>query len=115
MFFWERRIVLLRVLVLLWCMLLIVAVPAWAGEAPEGERIFSANCSACHIGGNNVIISQKTLRKEALEKYGMNSLDAIKHQVYKGKSAMPAFGGRLSNEEIEAVAQYVLKQSEAGW
>lgn len=88
--------------------------PAWA-ESLNGEQLFNANCSACHIGGNNVIISHKTLRKEALEKYEMKSLEAIRHQVINGKNAMPAFGGRLSEDEIEAIATYVLGQAETGW
>lgn len=89
-------------------------LPAHA-DAPNGEHLFSANCSACHIGGNNVIISHKTLRKEALEKYEMNSIEAIRYQVINGKNAMPAFGSRLSEEEIEAIANYVLGQAETGW
>jgi cytochrome c6 len=88
--------------------------PVWA-EPPNGEQLFNSNCSACHIGGNNVIISHKTLRKEALEKYEMNSLEAIRHQVINGKNAMPAFGGRLSEEEIAAIANYVLGQAEVDW
>jgi cytochrome c6 len=84
-------------------------------EVPSGEQLFNSNCSACHIGGNNVIISHKTLRKEALEKYEMNSLEAIRHQVINGKNAMPAFGGRLSEEEIDAIATYVLGQAEIDW
>ncbi len=88
--------------------------PALA-DKPDGQQIFNANCSACHIGGNNVIIANKTLRKEALEKYGMNSLAAIKEQVTNGKNAMPAFGGRLQDDEIVAVATYVLGQAEKGW
>ena len=88
--------------------------PALADE-PDGQEIFNANCSACHIGGNNVIIANKTLRKEALEKYEMKSLAAIKNQITNGKNAMPAFGGRLEEDEIEAVATYVLTQAEKGW
>lgn len=88
--------------------------PAWA-VPPNGEQLFNSNCSACHIGGNNVIISHKTLRKEALEKYEMNSLEAIRKQVINGKNAMPAFGGRLSDEEIAAIATYVLGQAEVDW
>jgi cytochrome c6 len=88
--------------------------PALANK-PNGQQIFNANCSACHIGGNNVIISNKTLRKEALERYKINSLAAIKNQVTNGKNAMPAFGGRLQEDEIEAVANYVLTQAEKGW
>ena len=86
-----------------------------AADIENGERIFSANCSACHAGGNNVIIHEKTLKKEALEANGMKSVDAITYQVTNGKNAMPAFGGRLDDSDIEDVANYVLSQSEKGW
>jgi cytochrome c6 len=86
-----------------------------AADIENGERIFSANCSACHAGGNNVIIPEKTLKKEALETNGMNSVSAITYQVTNGKNAMPAFGGRLDDGDIEDVANYVLSQSEKGW
>jgi cytochrome c6 len=90
--------------------------PALAdGDAASGAKIFSANCAACHMGGNNVIMANKTLKKDALEKYKMNSLDAITTQVTNGKNAMPSFKGRLNAQQIEDVATYVLQQSEKGW
>jgi cytochrome c6 len=92
-----------------------LAFPVRAADLANGAKIFNANCSACHIGGNNVIIANKTLKKEALEKYGMNSLEAVKTQVSKGKNAMPAFSGRLSESQIEDVASYILEQSRKGW
>jgi cytochrome c6 len=82
---------------------------------PVGKQVFTNNCSACHVGGGNVLIAEKTLMKEALEKYGMESLAAIQTQVTQGKNAMPSFAKRLSMAEIEAVAGYVLTQAEAGW
>ena len=45
----------------------------------------------------------------------MDSVDAIVYQVTNGKNAMPAFGGRLNDNEIEDAANYVLTQSEKGW
>ena len=92
-----------------------LANPALAGDATNGAKIFSANCAACHAGGNNVVNAVKTLKKDALEKYGMNSLEAITYQVNNGKNAMPAFKGRLTDAQIEDVATYVLSQSEKGW
>lgn len=88
---------------------------AFAADIEHGEQIFTANCSACHAGGNNVIMPEKTLKKEALETYGMNSVGAITNQVTNGKNAMPAFGGRLADNDIEDVANYVLSQSAKGW
>jgi cytochrome c6 len=89
--------------------------PALAADTANGAKIFSANCAACHAGGRNVIMADKTLKKEALEKYNMNSLEAIVYQVTNGKNAMPAFKGRLNNQQIEDVANYVLEKAEKGW
>lgn len=88
---------------------------AYAIDINNGAKIFNANCSACHVGGNNVIISSKTLKKEALEKYGMASAEAIKAQVTNGRNAMPAFRSRLNETQIEDVAAFVLSQAEKGW
>lgn len=89
--------------------------PAMAADIATGAKVFSANCAACHMGGGNVINSAKTLKQGDLEKYAMNSAAAIVQQVTAGKMAMPAFGGRLTEEQIEAVAAYVLDQAEKGW
>jgi cytochrome c6 len=45
----------------------------------------------------------------------MYSADAIMTQVTNGKNAMPAFGGRLSGDDIANVAAYVLSQADKGW
>jgi cytochrome c6 len=86
-----------------------------ASDIETGETVFQANCTACHAGGKNQIIIEKTLEKEVLENNGMYSVKAIVMQVTNGKNAMPAFGGRLSDDEIESVANYVLAQSDKGW
>lgn len=88
---------------------------AQAADLDNGAKIFNANCAACHAGGRNVVNAAKTLQKDALAQFGMNSVDAIKKQVTNGNGAMPAFGGKLSADDIEDVANYVLSKSEAGW
>ena len=77
----------------------------------KGKILFTNNCNVCHKNGENVIIPEKNLKKEALEENGMNSIDAIIYQVLNGKNGMPAFGGRLSQKDIEEIATYVLKES----
>jgi len=94
---------------------LTVVNPVWAGDAGNGAKIFSANCAACHMGGRNVVNAAKTLQKSDLEKYEMYDIVAIKNQIMKGKAAMPAFGTKLSAEEIDDVATYVLSQADKGW
>jgi cytochrome c6 len=91
------------------------ALSPTAAPTNPGQQVFSNTCSACHIGGTNVIVPKKTLTQEALEKYAMDSVDAIKQQVTQGKNAMPAFADRLTPDQIDAVAGYVLEQADAGW
>ncbi len=88
---------------------------AQAADLDNGAKIFNANCAACHAGGRNVVNATKTLQKDALAQFGMNSVAAITKQVTNGNGAMPAFGGKLSADDIEDVANYVLSKSEAGW
>ena len=59
----------------------------------------------------------KTLEKEALESFlaGGRNEAAVAKQVTNGKNAMPAFGGRLSDDDIANVAAYVIKASGDGW
>ena len=81
------------------------------------SQIFSGNCAACHAGGQNVIMPEKTLEQSALEEYldgGFNE-GAVVKQVTNGKNAMPAFGGRLSDDDIKNVATYVITTAKAGW
>ena len=94
-----------------------VATPAFAADVGAGEQIFNANCAACHAGGQNVIMPEKTLEKEALEAYlaGGRNANSVITQVTNGKNAMPAFGGRLSDEDIANVAAYVISTSDSGW
>jgi cytochrome c6 len=61
----------------------IMAAPASAFDAELGKEVFSGNCAACHTGGNNSVMPDKTLKKAALEKYleGGFNLNAIVYQV----------------------------------
>jgi cytochrome c6 len=97
-------------------MLLGFSQPTFAVDLESGAKIFKANCAVCHANGRNSVVAAKTLKKEALEKYGMYSIDAIITQVTMGKNAMPAFASKkLSPDQIENVASYVLAQADAGW
>jgi cytochrome c6 len=68
-----------------------------------------------------------TLFKADLEKYGALTPDALYTIIYSGRGSMPGygqgcepkarctFGPRLADEEVKALAEYVLSQAEAGW
>ncbi len=86
-----------------------------AADTTEGAKVFTSNCAACHLGGRNVIAAAKTLKKDALEANKMDSIEAITTQVQNGKNAMPAFKNRLNDQQIEAVATYVLERANQDW
>ncbi len=80
-----------------------------------GLKVFDDNCSGCHDGGENVIVEEKSLMKEALAENGFNGPEDIKKIVLSGKSIMPSFKESLSEEEIQALAAYVWAQSQKDW
>jgi cytochrome c6 len=77
-----------------------------------GEKLYLLNCAVCHPFGKNVILPEKNLKKESLEATGMNSLFSLSYQIRNGKNGMPAFGDRLTPEEIEKIALYILKAAD---
>ena len=85
--------------------------PTYARSLEKGEILFQRNCSVCHLGGNNIILPEKNLKLETLEANGMNSLSAIVYQITNGKNGMPAFGGRLNEQDVEEIAHYVIEAS----
>merc|ERR1719372_39254 len=84
--------------------------PAMAADLDNGMAVFNGNCAACHAGGNNTVVAEKKIKKEALQTYGKYSVAAITYQVTNGNGAMPAFGEKLGPDDIEDVANYVLSQ-----
>ncbi len=83
--------------------------PVFAADVAAGEQVFNANCAACHAGGQNVIMPEKTLEKEALEQYlaGGRNEKAIISQVTNGKNAMPAYQGLLADRDILDVIAFL--------
>ncbi|HLY85272.1 MAG TPA: c-type cytochrome [Gaiellaceae bacterium] len=71
----------------------------------NGEAIFKANCSSCHtlaaagttgtVGPNLDQLASKL------------TMAIVVHQVTNGGAIMPAFKGKLSTAQIQAVAKYV--------
>ncbi|WP_066347239.1 c-type cytochrome [Geminocystis sp. NIES-3708] len=80
-----------------------------------GKTIFLMNCAGCHPNGSNIIRRGKNLRLKTLQKNGYDSVDAITNIIANGKNNMSAFKDRLTENEINQVAQYVFQQAENNW
>ncbi len=89
--------------------------PALAADTANGANIFSFQCAGCHVNGGNIVRRVKTLKKRALKRNGMDSLEAIASLVANGKNNMSAYKDRLTEQQIEDVSAYVLEQAEKDW
>jgi cytochrome c6 len=92
-----------------------IILPASAVDIANGEQIFSTQCAGCHINGGNIVRRNKTLKKKALNKYKMDSMEAIISIVTNGKNNMSAYKDRLNEQEIQDVSAYVLEQAAKDW
>ena len=81
------------------------AAPAEDDELVLGQDIYARSCGSCHGAGGGGGIGPK-LAGQVAEKYP----DVADHRAVvvdgiSGKN-MPAFGGTLTDEEIDAVVRY---------
>ena len=81
-----------------------VATPSGPAAVAQGERVFaSAGCGACHTladaGATGTVGPSLDSAKP--------SASLVADRVRNGQGAMPSFEGRLTDEQIDAVAAYV--------
>ena len=86
-----------------------------ASEPVAIASLFTKHCAGCHAHGGNVVRRGKTLKQKALKRYGYDNVTRISQIITNGKGVMSSYRDRLSAEEIEAIAQYVLSQAETDW
>lgn len=115
MFECQENLLKQLLIIVLIVLTLTVSRPALAADTANGAKIFSVQCAGCHLNGGNIVRRGKTLKKKALQRNGVDSLDAIASLVANGKNNMPAYNARLSAQQIDNVSAYVLEQAEKGW
>lgn len=69
-----------------------------------GEQVFSANCAACHGEQGQGGAGPELAGGRVVDRYP--AVEDHQAVVVKGRAGMPAWGDRLSDEEIDAVVQY---------
>lgn len=74
------------------------------GDVALGERVFSSNCARCHGSKGGGGMGPKLADGRVVERYP----DPADHRevVVNGRGAMPAWGDKLSHDEIDAVVRY---------
>ena len=92
--------------------LVVVACLALASTAfaADGAALFKSKCAMCHgpegnaSSGMSKSMGLKPLSSPEVQKMSEADLTAL---VTNGKGKMPAYKGKLSDEEISAVVSYV--------
>ncbi len=80
--------------------------PGGGGET-DGEAIFATNCASCHTlaaAGSSGTVGPNLDDSQP-------SLELAVDRVTNGQGAMPSFSGQLSEEQIQAVAEYVVQST----
>jgi len=81
----------------------------------DGAKLFEFHCAGCHVNGGNIIRRGKNLRLKALKRHGYDSVESIVDIVTHGKNNMSAYSDRISEQDIDKLAKYVLNQAENNW
>jgi cytochrome c6 len=104
-------------LLLIWGLLISPASAAAISEQPltPAAQLFETHCIGCHVGGGNIVRRRKTLKQRALQRNGVDSVDAIAALITHGKGLMSAYRDRLSPAEINLLAEYVWQRSQNHW
>ena len=80
---------------------------AGAAQAADGKAIFTTKCTVCHgADGKGQSAMGKKLGVKDLTTTALSAA-AIETTVTSGKGKMTPFAGKLSAEEIKAVAAFV--------
>jgi mono/diheme cytochrome c family protein len=92
--------------------LVLVASLAWASSAfaADGAAVFKAKCAMCHGAdgsastGMGKSMGLKPPSSPEVQRMSNADLTSV---VTNGKGKMPAYKGKLSDDEISAVVKYV--------
>ncbi len=83
------------------------STPASSGgsdvSAAAGKVVFTSNCASCHTLADAGATGSVGPNLDDLQP----DEETVKDQVTNGGGGMPAFGGQLSETQIESVATYV--------
>jgi mono/diheme cytochrome c family protein len=105
-----------RPLVVIWWLALAAAIGCGRGEIERGEALYEANCRSCHGGASGGALRDVPPPHNAnghtwhhqdclLKDITLNGFDDPSLPADRPK--MPAFKGRLTEEEVEAILVYI--------
>jgi cytochrome c5 len=90
--------------------LIVIALFSICALADSGADIYKAHCSACHAtsgAGDTMLGKNLKLRSLSSPEVQQQSDEELFSITSKGKNRMPAYGRKLSQQQIEAVVKHI--------
>jgi cytochrome c6 len=95
----RQYLTILLLMLCLWCW----PTAAQAAETTAlelGAKVFQTECAACHAGGGNIIRRGKNLKRKALERHHVDTLEAVQTLVTLGKGPPTPIGYPLRKSPL---------------
>jgi cytochrome c6 len=90
--------------------ILVMPAVARAADAPDGAALYKAKCAMCHgADGKGQTAMGKNLHLKDLGSEDVQKMkgEDIEKLIVNGKGKMPAYKGKMSEEEIDAVVKFI--------
>jgi mono/diheme cytochrome c family protein len=86
---------------------------AHGGDLAAGRRIFERKCARCHAsnGDGKTAVAGRFPYANLIDGFwrGDGSAESIEKQIRRGRDPMPAFQGKLTDEQIRQTVAYALE------
>lgn len=86
---------------------------AHGGDLAAGRRIFERKCARCHAsnGDGKTVVAGRFPYANLIDGVWRadGSAESIEKQIRRGRDPMPAFQGKLTDEQIRQTVTYVLE------
>lgn len=82
----------------------------WTEAAPAGADLYKARCASCHAAdgsGNSPVGKKMGLRDLGSAEVQAQSDAELKTITMEGKGKMPAYKGKLSDAEVDAIVKHM--------
>jgi cytochrome c553 len=78
-----------------------------AGDAEAGQTVFESNCAMCHGADASGMMGMHPSLRGAVQRLSLEGVEVTVRQGRRTTPPMPAFEGRLSDQQINDVIAYI--------
>ena len=94
---------------------MVISICPSAIAKDQGQVLFTAHCSGCHINGGYIIRRGKTLKMSDLKRNRLDNEEAIARVAREGIGSMGGYKEVLGEGGDQAVAIWIWEQAQNAW